>query len=245
MKEIPLNLAILDLDGTLTQTNQVDSECFIRAIEDSFALTGIETDWSSYRHPTDAGILEELFQRHFNRSPSASEVANMQNCFVGHLQRIADHDSSAFSAVRGAEHLLTHLRTVGWAYIVATGCWSLSAHLKIRAANLVIPCPVISCDDAISRVEILKQAIDISSHFYSVDGFSRIVNFADNVWDVKTAKSLRLPFVGIAQGSRADRLRSLGVSHVLPNFMDLDAVLTALNDAKVPVECHAFGEGRS
>ena len=240
-----LKLAILDIDGTLTDTNDVDSECFLHALADCFGLTRIETDWSSYDHPTDAGILEEIFQTHFHRSPSASEVVTMQDRFIGHLQRIADRDNSAFSAMRGAERFLTHLREAGWAYIVATGCWSRSANLKIRAANLAIQCPVISCDNAISRAEILKQAIDAAMHFYGVEGFSRIVGVGDNVWDVESAKSLGLPFVGIGEGSRADRLRSFGASHVLPDFTNLDAVLRALNDAQAPGERHAFGEGES
>ncbi|MGA3115356.1 MAG: hypothetical protein ABSF90_13105 [Syntrophobacteraceae bacterium] len=104
-----MKLAILDVDGTLTETSDLDTDCFTRAIEGCFALTGIETDWSLYVHPTDAGILEELFQRHFKRSPSAAEIAHVQNSFVGYLQRVVGHNDSAFSSVKGAGHFLTNL----------------------------------------------------------------------------------------------------------------------------------------
>lgn len=230
-----MQLAIFDVDGTLTETSDLDTDCFTHAIEECFALTGIETDWSLYVHPTDAGILEELFQRHFKRSPSAAEIAHVQNSFVGHLQRVLGHNNSTFPSVKGAGHFLTHLcRDTGWACVVATGGWSLSARFKLRASDLVVPCPIISSDDAISRKEILKQAIEASLRFYDVDGFSRIVSVGDSVWDVETAKSLRLPFVGIAQGSRADRLKFLGASHILPDFMNLNEVFKALDDALEP-----------
>ncbi len=53
-------------------------------------------------------------------------------------------------------------------------------------------------------------------------------------WDVETAKSLRLSFVGIAQGSRADRLKFLGASHILLDFINLNEVFKAPGDALEP-----------
>jgi phosphoglycolate phosphatase-like HAD superfamily hydrolase len=90
-----MKLVILDVDGTLTETSDLDTDCFMHALEDCFALTGIETDWSVYTHSTDAGILEELFQKHFKRSPSAAEIARLQSSFVGHLQRVFDYNDLA------------------------------------------------------------------------------------------------------------------------------------------------------
>lgn len=230
-----MNLAILDIDGTLTDTGDVDTECFLNALRDSFALADIEIDWSIYTHATDAGILEELFQRHFKRSPAKAEIAHMQKSFVGHLQRMHSHNNSAFSSVAGAEGFLTHLdRNSAWASVVATGSWALSALFKLRAANLPVACPIISSDDGTSREVILKKAIEVSQNFYHVKTFSRIVSVGDGVWDVRTARSLRLPFVGIGRGASADRLRYLGVSNVLPDFMNLDAVFKALAEAVEP-----------
>ena len=81
-----MNLVILDIDGTLTETSDVDADCFTLALKECFGIDGIETDWSLYAHTTDVWILDELFQKHFNRSPSADEVTQMQNSFVDHLQ---------------------------------------------------------------------------------------------------------------------------------------------------------------
>ncbi len=42
-----MNLAIFDIDGTLTRTLSVDAECYIRAFADEFGLSGFNADWGS------------------------------------------------------------------------------------------------------------------------------------------------------------------------------------------------------
>lgn len=232
-----MKLLILDIDGTLTQTNDADADCYVRALADCFALSDIETDWSLYTHSTDAGIMEELFQKHFKRPPFDAEVDRMQNSFVRHLQLLHGSGTPAFMPVPGAADFLAHLSANSeWVTVVATGGWALSAQFKLQAANLSVPCPIVSSDDRLSREEIVRQAIEVSLRFYRVESFSRIISIGDGIWDVNTAKSLRLPFIGIAQGLKAERLRSLGVSHLFPDFADLDGVFTALDDALEPIE---------
>lgn len=230
-----MKLVVLDIDGTLTQTNDADTDCFVSALEECFALTNIETDWSLYTHSTDAGIMEELFHKHFRRSPSHDEIARMQNSFVSQLQLMHDSDEAAFISVAGAADFLACLfANKEWGSVLATGGWAASARFKLQAANLFVPCPIVSSDDGVSREAIIEQAIQTCLGFYRVDGFSRIVSVGDAIWDVNTAKTLRLSFVGIAQGARADRLRSLGASNLLADFTDLDEVFTALDEALEP-----------
>lgn len=230
-----MKLVVLDIDGTLMQTNDADTDCFVSALEDCFALTDIETDWSLYTHSTDAGIMEELFQKHFKRSPSHDEIAHMQNSFVRHLQLLHDSDNAALMSVAGAEDFLACLSAgKEWGPVIATGGWAASARFKFQAANLFVPCPIVSSDDGVSREAIIGQAIQTALGFYRIDGFSRIVSVGDAIWDVNTAKTLRLPFVGITQGAGADRLRSLGASHLLADFTDLEEVFTALDEALEP-----------
>jgi phosphoglycolate phosphatase-like HAD superfamily hydrolase len=180
--------------------------------------------------------MKELFQKQLKRSPSDAEVEQMQNCFVRHLYLLHGSGTPAFMPVAGAANFLDHLSTnKEWVSVIATGGWIKSAQFKLQAANLFVSCPIVSSDDGLSREEIVSQAIESALHFYRVKGFSRIVSIGDGIWDVNTAKSLRLPFVGIARGTKADRLRSLGVSHLFPDFADLDAVVTALDEALEPM----------
>jgi phosphoglycolate phosphatase-like HAD superfamily hydrolase len=64
--------------------------------------------------------------------------------------------------------------------------------------------------------------------------FDRIVLVGDASWDVATAATLRLPFLGVGTGARAARLRAFGATSVLPDFMDRAAVINSLDNAGVP-----------
>jgi phosphoglycolate phosphatase-like HAD superfamily hydrolase len=230
-----MKLVVLDIDGTLTQTNAADADCFLRALVDCFSLSGIDTDWSLYTHSTDAGIMEELFQKHFRRSPSDAEIDQMKNSFVRHLQLVHGSGTPAFMPMAGAADFLTCLsESEEWVFALATGGWAVSAQFKLQAANLSIPCPIISSDDGLSREKIVRQAIEASLCFYRIESFSRIVSIGDGIWDVSAASSLGLPFIGIARGAGADRLRSFGVSHLLTDFANLDRVFAALDEALEP-----------
>ena len=41
-----MKLAIFDVDGTLTRTNEVDEICFVQAFAEAHAITGVDTDWN-------------------------------------------------------------------------------------------------------------------------------------------------------------------------------------------------------
>ena len=64
--------------------------------------------------------------------------------------------------------------------------------------------------------------------------FERIVYIGDGAWDVRACREIRWPLVGIGQGAHAARLRTLGTSHVLPDFTDHTAFLRALAETTVP-----------
>ncbi len=50
-----MNLVIFDIDGTLTDTNAVDGECYAAAFEREF---GRPVDWRNLTHRTDSGIAQ-------------------------------------------------------------------------------------------------------------------------------------------------------------------------------------------
>ena len=63
-----MQLAIFDIDGTLTDTNAADNACFLQAFEESLGIRNIDTDWTSYRYSTDSGIVSEILGRHRRRA---------------------------------------------------------------------------------------------------------------------------------------------------------------------------------
>lgn len=64
-----MNLAIFDIDGTLTATNEVDDICFVQALADAHRIAGISTNWAEYRHTTASGIFEQIFEERLGRTP--------------------------------------------------------------------------------------------------------------------------------------------------------------------------------
>ena len=73
-----------------------------------------------------------------------------------------------------------------------------------------------------------------------VPSYDRIVSLGDGIWDVSAAAALRLPFVGVGRGARADRLRAAGALAVLGDFADLAETLETLASAGPPA-----GPGRA
>lgn len=66
---------------------------------------------------------------------------------------------------------------------------------------------------------------------YQVDKFAKIVSIGDGAWDIKTAKALRLPFIGV--GDKA-HLTRLGAVHVVQDYREPDGFIQLLENAKIP-----------
>lgn len=65
-----MHLVMFDIDGTLTETMKIDEECFVRSLAEIHGFTGVETDWSRYKHTTDSGIFHEIHLARIGRFPS-------------------------------------------------------------------------------------------------------------------------------------------------------------------------------
>jgi phosphoglycolate phosphatase-like HAD superfamily hydrolase len=231
-----MKLVIFDLDGTLIRTNQVDDLCFPRAFAETLGVTGLNTDWSAYTHATDTIIFEESFAQRFRRLPNSDESKSFQRHFVALLSELHASQPALFAEVSGARSFLDRLqRDLRWRVAIATGCWKQSAEFKMEAAGLpTAGLPMAFVEDGISREEIVQAAVARAAGRYH-HPFERVVAVGDGLWDVKTAQKLGLPFVGVAEGERAERLRQAGASHVLENFLDWTCCLTYFDEARIPV----------
>ena len=54
-------VAIFDLDGTLAETMAVDVRCYVEAIHAHFGEVPLDTEWDSYPHVTDTGVIGHLY----------------------------------------------------------------------------------------------------------------------------------------------------------------------------------------
>jgi phosphoglycolate phosphatase-like HAD superfamily hydrolase len=217
-----MNLAIFDIDGTLTESVAVDEICFVQAFRDVLGIEGINTNWLDYKFQTDSGLALEICRKHLGRDPSAAEISRLQSRFIQLLSATIEGTRQPMRDIPGASALLRGLMGhPRWHVAIATGGWKLSACFKLASAGLPadgIPCA--SADDAYDRVEILRTVIQRAGLQYCQDGFERLVYIGDGVWDVRAAKALRIGFLGLAAGIKAGRLMEEGASCVLPDLSD-------------------------
>jgi len=233
-----MRLAIFDIDGTLTETNSVDSFCFVQAMTDAHSVVGMSTNWGAYAHTTDSFITSEILREHFGRPPDGEELSRFRTRFVRLLEEQRAKDGSLFAEIGGAGVALERLRREpGWALAVASGCWRASGMMKLRAAGLGLGgAPAAFAEDGLSREEILLAAVARAREVYGEESFERVVSLGDGLWDVRAARNLGLAFVGVARGARARRLRRAGASHVVEDFKDYGRLMRCLTAAEIPRE---------
>ena len=223
-----MQFILFDIDGTLTDTMDVDTRCFLKAFVDVCGFSDVDPDWSRYRNATDAGIFQEVFESRRGRSPSVSETVEFKNHLVELFRSAALQNP--FAPIRGARELLTRLRERGEYRVgLATGCWSDAARIKMASAGFCYDdYPAASADDAPDRETIVQIAARRTAR-EPVTALNRVIYVGDGVWDVKMSRLLGIPFVGIGAGLQKERLIAAGVSDVLANFSDIDEFLSVLH----------------
>lgn len=232
-----MKLAIFDIDGTLTNTNRVDGECFVQAFADLYGITDIETDWSRYPHTTDPAIALQILRDRWGRYPHEREIAALKDRFESLLNERRSSEPGLFAEVPGAAITIERLQnaTDGWAVGIATGCWAASAEIKLDAANIRIDRQkVASAEDNLSREKIVEASVARALAVYQKESFERIVSIGDGIWDVRTARNLNYAFIGIGEGEHANLLRGEGAKYVMKDYEQFDEVIRFLNEATVP-----------
>jgi phosphoglycolate phosphatase-like HAD superfamily hydrolase len=182
----------------------------VRAFEIEFGVRNIDTDWSTYPHTTERSLTAEILRR-AGIAAGEPELERHRRTFVSLLESRAQE----FVEIAGARAFLDELMRRGWRVGLATGAWSQSARVKLRAAGFSDALPLSCCDAAETREAIVQGAIA------SAGGKPPIVLFGDAPWDVRTAGALRLPIIGL--GTRA-----IGATAHLADYADLTRALSVL-----------------
>jgi phosphoglycolate phosphatase-like HAD superfamily hydrolase len=221
-----MNLVMFDIDGTLTQTFAVDSDCFVQAVLEVSELSAISTDWASYQHTSDSGILDEIFQTRLKRPPSEDEIRAVRELFIRKLRQASSVSSTAFARVSGAQEFIEWLLACGHAVALASGGWKDSALLKLAMAELKLEgMPAAFADDAAARAEIMSCSYRRACAAHGVAEFADVIYVGDGVWDAKASRSLNYKFVGVAAGDRAKRLTEWGAVATLRDYSDITTAL--------------------
>ena len=184
-----MNHVMFDIDGTIIESYDLDSECFTEAIKE---VTGyeIDTNWSRYKHVTDTGILNQFFKE---MKIENTEIAheNIKSVFLSKIQtRIA---KKPINEIAGASEFISSLKELeNVAISFATGGWYESAILKLESAGIKISnIPIASANDHHSRIEIMK----IAEKRAVKETRLSFTYFGDGSWDLKACKELGVNFV--------------------------------------------------
>jgi phosphoglycolate phosphatase-like HAD superfamily hydrolase len=184
-----LHHIMFDVDGTLVDSYDLDSVCFIEAVKEVTGIS-VNSNWSTYRHITDSGILKEILGPRDTEEVHAIEK-EVKCSFLKKLElSIADHPVQEIS---GASSFISSLKAKTDIVIsIATGGWYESAMLKLMSAGLDISSiPLASSNDRVSRVEIMKHAELQATHGKNIP----CTYFGDGRWDKEACKQLGYNFV--------------------------------------------------
>jgi beta-phosphoglucomutase-like phosphatase (HAD superfamily) len=187
-----MHLVMFDIDGTLVQSYDFDSECYQLAILDVLGIK-IDADWTQYQNVTDSGILSEIIEKQSLQDDHQIFFDDVKKQFIRRVKNhIASHE---VLAVEGAANLLSQLdERQDVAISLATGGWSETARLKLEAAGINHHgIPLSSSCDHYSRIEIMRIAEALSGEH----AFKSKTYFGDGPWDQKASQTLGYNFVAV------------------------------------------------
>lgn len=216
-----MKLLVFDIDGTLTDTNAVDTDCFVEAIQNVLGVPEIETDWEQYLHVTDSGLAEEITQRHLGRGITPGELAQ----FEAEIERrLWNQPADRFTALPGArEFLQDAAKKPDVSLAMATGAWRSSALCKLKRAGLdASAIPLASASDHVQRTEIMELARARALPQTGVKHDVRCCYFGDGTWDLKASAQLGWEFIAI--GERHAELSAFGASLALPDYTQAEVI---------------------
>jgi phosphoglycolate phosphatase-like HAD superfamily hydrolase len=183
---------VFDIDGTLLDSHDGDADLYAATVCRVWGLPSVSTDWGSYRHVTDGGVLREILQRH-GIDPEPARLAETEHEFVAALERhIADR--GPFREIPGAVAFVSRLLTSGNHFVAyATGGWRGSALLKLRSAGFPVDDVCVSTSsEFLDRVSIMRAAVAAAPA-----GIQRITYYGDGIWDQQAVQELGGEFVPV------------------------------------------------
>lgn len=225
-------LIIFDIDGTLLDSTDIDSECYIQSLDIEFGIKGINDDWTIYKNATDSGIFEEIYNQYYDIYPEPYDFIKHENGFYNIYNKKLTDNLYSFSEIPGANKIIYLLKSLPCYFIAfATGSYKKTALLKLKQFNITEDeFPITTANDSKQRENIVKLSIKKAEGLYKVDKFDKIISIGDEIWDIKTAINLTLPFIGIGK----NKFKKLSNCLSLDNFQDKKQFINSLNKAYIP-----------
>ena len=181
---------MLDIDGTLLQSYEMDEQCFVDAVRETTGLE-ISTDWGSYPFVTDRGILKTFIEEQGLKYSLAELESIVKPVFIRNVQQSVK--TSPAQEVSGAKKFVSYLLDSD-EYVVslATGGWGETAKIKLESAGFETEkLAIMSSNDHYSRIKIMELA---KSAINQIDN-NLVTYFGDAEWDLEACKELAINVV--------------------------------------------------
>lgn len=180
---------MFDIDGTLLKSFDLDSYCYLEAINEITGLN-ISSDWDNYEHVTDSGILAEIIKKYKLENPNKL-TQEVKNCFLNKLDKALK--DNPLKEIDGAYDFLRKLKNMDNVVIsIATGGWLESSVLKLNSARIDFSnIPLASSNIHYSRIEIMKAENTMATG----NADNKFTYFGDRRWDKNACSELGVNFV--------------------------------------------------
>ena len=195
-----MHLVMFDIDGTLVDSAGFDAELYVEAVR-SVLNVSIDSDWNSYEHVSDSGILEQVLRDTPLDGDPTELAARVQERFVALVGDYLRRAPSAVREIAGAKRLVERLLErpdvrVG----VATGGWERTAKMKLAHVGIEIArLGFASSSDACARADIMRLAAQRALRGAT---YARATYFGDGAWDLRASTALGYDFVAVGNAVR-------------------------------------------
>ena len=189
-----MHAVILDIDGTLIDSNEIDDLLYLSAVRSVLGRAKVRKSWSLYRNVTDGGILNEILNDN-SITASAAILNAVRDLFVESIRQHVER-TGPFTEIPGAREFVAGLQASSSHCVAyATGGWSASASFKLESAGFPLQgIPLASSDDYPDRESIMVHALN------QLRGvFQSVTYYGDGAWDEVASRNLGWKFVPVGK----------------------------------------------
>jgi len=225
-----MKLTMFDVDGTLTNSNEIDAQCFVAALKEAYNVEVADIEWSKYKCVSDQGLSTEIFEDMFQRKPEREDLNRIKNSYLNSLKKEIARSKECCPEIPGAVSAMQRLKeNPDYAVAIATGCWKESADLKLTTAGFEFnDIPMASSSDSMERVTIMQISLERAITKYRVDKFEKVIYVGDGVWNVIASRELNFHFIGVGSGANKQKLLEVGARNIVTDFCDYEMFMNVL-----------------
>ncbi|HLM49917.1 MAG TPA: HAD family hydrolase [Solirubrobacteraceae bacterium] len=185
--------AILDVDGTLVDTNYQHALAWFRAFRQHGVVLPI---WRIHRHIGMGGdqLVASLVSEAFDEEQGDDVRAAEKALYLSLIEEV--------QPLEGARELITDLRENGHAVVLASSAKAdeVDHYLELLDARGVVDGWTTSAD-----VEATKPEPDLVAAAVEKAGGGKAVMVGDSTWDCESAKRAGLKSIGVLMGGFSER----------------------------------------